>query len=113
MPVPAHPAFSVRIIDAVAFLLFAVSSETTTSVMKLNGMEMMPGLLSGMGASSGFSPYRVYNSGEKAINPSEATMPTTMEAAMPLAVVRFQNSSMTIAGRLAERPPQTPGPPGR
>jgi hypothetical protein len=39
-----------------ASLLFWVSKETTTRVMKLNGMEMIPGLLSGTGASSGLRP---------------------------------------------------------
>jgi len=53
-----------------------VSSETTTRVIKLNGIEMIPGLLIGTGASRGFKPYNVYNSGENAIKVREATMPT-------------------------------------
>jgi len=65
-------------------------------------MEIIPGLLNGMGASSGFSPYNVYNSGENAIKPNELTIPTTIEAAIPLAVVRFQKRSMIIAGRFAD-----------
>ena len=41
---------------AVAGSRFWVRSETTISVTKLNGMETMPGLVSGNGASSGSSP---------------------------------------------------------
>ena len=63
----------------------------------------MPGLLSGKGAdragpgrSARTCPARA-GSGR-----ADEPMPTTIDAAMPLAVVRFQNSSMTMAGRLAE-----------
>ena len=41
---------------AVAGTRFGVRSETTINVMKLNGMETMPGLVSGNGASSGSRP---------------------------------------------------------
>ena len=35
---------------------FPKSSETAMSVMKLSGMEMMPGLLKGTGAAAGSNP---------------------------------------------------------
>ena len=73
-----------------------------TSVTKLIGMEMMPGLSSEIRASAGASPYFSYMLGESRMIPSATDMPTKMEATMPLAVVFFQNSSMTMAGKLAE-----------
>ncbi len=56
-----HPlrlrAFVVNdLVYAATGLLFCVSNETTTSVMKLSGTETMAGLLIGIGASTGFIP---------------------------------------------------------
>ena len=63
---------------------------------------MIPGLLSESGAAVRNRPYRSNISGENNINPTEDTMPTRIDAAMPCLVVPFQNNSMIIAGRFAD-----------
>ena len=83
-------------------LVSAVSSDTITSVRKLSGMLMMPGLSRAMGAASRPKPYRSNILGERRIIVRADTIPTRIDAAMPLAVVFFQNRSMRIAGRFAE-----------
>ena len=83
-------------------LSFCVSNETTTKVITASGMEMIPGLSSGMGAFSANKPYFSYMLGDKSIIPMEDTIPTKIDQAMPFAVVFFQNSKNRMAGRLAE-----------
>ena len=79
-----------------------VSKEITIRVRKLNGIEIMPGLFSAIGAVAGSNPYLSNILGERRIIVRAEIIPTTIEAAMPLEVVFFQKSSIKIAGRLAE-----------
>jgi len=78
------------------------SSDTTTRVRNERGMEMIPGLSSGMGAAVFAMPYRSYMVGEKRMRIMEDEIPTIMDAATPLAVVFFQKSTIMMAGRLAD-----------
>ena len=71
--------------------------------MKLNGTEIIAGWLMGIGALEAGRLYTWLKvSGDNRIRPSDATSPTEIEAITPARVVRFQNSTMMIAGRLAE-----------
>jgi hypothetical protein len=72
-------------------LSFCVNSETITNVITANGIEIIPGLSRGIGASFGIKPYFSYMVGEKRIIPIEVTIPTKIDDAIPLAVVFFQN----------------------
>ena len=66
---------------------FCVNKETTIKVIKLSGMDIIPGLFKGMGAVAGSNPYRIYILGERRIIPRAETIPTKIEAAIPLEVV--------------------------
>ena len=70
--------------------------------MTANGIEIIPGLSNGIGASLGISPYFSYIVGETRIIPIEETIPTIIDQEMPFAVVFFQNKRNNIAGRLAD-----------
>ena len=83
-------------------LYFCVNKETTTKVITDNGIEIIPGLSKGIGASLGISPYLSHIVGEKRIIPIDVTIPTIIDHAIPLAVVFFQNSKNKIAGRFAD-----------
>jgi len=68
---------------------------------KLKGIETIPGLLKGIKAVAGSRPYLIYMLGEINISPTADTIPISIEATIPFAVVFFQNKTIIMAGKLA------------
>jgi hypothetical protein len=82
-------------------LFFCVNKETMIKVKKLNGMETIPGLSNEMGDCP-VMPYLLNILGDNKMMVKEDMIPTSMDAAIPIAVVFFQNRSIRIAGKFAD-----------
>lgn len=83
-------------------LSFCVAKETNTSVSNANVNDMIAGLSNKWGAFAESRPYTAYIEGDVKIIPNAAIIPTTIDHAIPFAVVFFQNKSMRIAGKFAD-----------